>query len=94
MSIGTLGLTISELRAVWYERSDQGGLDQLHDVLRDHLARLERWQLLAKGGGVECSHRTRELKTRLKELADVHRELAEFLPGAELDPPPAVRVGQ
>ena len=43
MSIGTLGLTISELRVVWYERSDQGGLDQLHDLIRDHIVRLERW---------------------------------------------------
>ena len=52
MSIGTLGLTVSELRALWYERSDQGGLDQLHDVLRDHLVRLERWKLLAMGGAL------------------------------------------
>ena len=44
-------------------------------------------------GGVECSPpKLRELETRLRELADVHRQLAAFLEdvakGPQVDDPP------
>lgn len=93
LSNGTLGdSTLAELRARWYQRVYPGGLDQLRDVLRDHVVELERWRAEALAGGIEySSDRTRELKTRLKELAEVHSELYEFLPGPANDPPPALR---
>ena len=93
LSNGILGnSTLTVLRARWYQRVGPGRLDQLRDVLLNHLVDLERWRADAMAGGIEYSpDRTSELKTRLKELADVHRELFEFLPGPALDPPPAQR---
>ncbi len=84
------GPHITELQARWRRPVDPGGLDHLNDLLRDHLHGLVEWRDHAKHHeGAESSLRPQELATRLRELADVHRQFAECLEDLAEAPRPA-----
>jgi len=45
------GSTFTDLHKQWDRRGDPGGLDRLHEMLRDHLVGLEEWRFCGIEGG-------------------------------------------
>ena len=77
-----LGPELAGLQAQWRRRVEPGGSDHLQYVLRDHLDALAEWRDRALDLGFGEPFRQRELAGRLRILADVHKQLADFLEDA------------
>ena len=68
-----------ELQARWRQPLDPGGLDDLNNLLREHLTGVHGWiSHISCLQDDEDPRPSQELATRLRELADVHRQLLEY----------------
>ena len=81
MSDGTIWEThLDDLQARWHRPITPGGLDHLNNVLRDHLTGLAEWiDHMNWQPGDEDPLPLEELAKRLRELADVHTELLDYV---------------
>ncbi len=70
--------SLDELQERWRWSFDPGGLSHLLDLLRVHLDALVEWKEGSKfNNGDESPLLPQVVVTRLRELADVQRELAD-----------------
>lgn len=74
------GKLIADLQERWCWPGDPGGLGHLDNILRDHLTDLDKWRVDALyREGVDSELPEQEVAKRVRESADVLRQLAEYL---------------